>query len=176
MTAESTKPGSHVLRSYKIHEDDLKWISHTHCATHGASCGGSLVQKVTSGVFELEEKSARQFCELYFSNLDKDTKGILTAALQSLFFTEGFSWTDKYIDLSYGETNVDKPITGAFYYMHADGGGEKRKVYISLASITKKPSPGHYFLKDYFEGNQERIENALKYITYRDGLSRGLIE
>ncbi|RHZ61699.1 hypothetical protein Glove_346g109 [Diversispora epigaea] len=168
--------GKGTLVSFENFEDDLKWVTHTHCEEQGSSCGGSLSQEVTSGVFIIEKGNADLFSTYYFSYLDKGSRVILSSVLNSLFYTEGLAFTHKYIDLNYGKGNTDKPITGAFYFMNAKGSGEKRTVFISLARLSKKPVRGYYFLKDYYEGNEDRVENALKYMIYKDANSKGLIE
>lgn len=160
-------------------EEDLKLIIHTYCLKHGFSCGGSLSQKVTTGIFVLSENKVNNFCENHFGYLDKDPRNILTSSFKSLFNTEGHAWTHKYVDIRYGNLAVDKPNTGGFCFMYADEGSYddgKRTVFMGLAELTKYPASGHYFLKDYYQGNEDRVERALKYILYKDVKTKGLIE
>ncbi len=157
-------------------EEDLKWIVHTKCKTHGSSCGGSLSQKITSGIFTINEKKVEKFAENYFSYLDEEPREILKSSLISLFDTEGYSWTHKYIDISCEESDVNKSITGDFFFMYAEeGSGEKHKVFIGLAQLTKRPATNYYFLKDYYKGNEDRVKQALKHMLYKDVKSKGLI-
>lgn len=93
--------------AYKSMENDLQWMAHSRCATHGSS-----------GIFIISENNVDGFCKNYFSYLNDDTRKVLTAALKSLFYTEGFAWTRDYIDIDCGSSTVDKPITGEFYFMY----------------------------------------------------------
>lgn len=172
------KKAQDTIGSYKTMGKDLKWMVHTNCRTHGSSCGGSLSQQVSSGVFILAESRVDDFCKNYFSYLDDEPRKILTASLKSLFDTEGFAWSQKYINISCGDSAIDKPITGGFFFMYVDEGdaGGKRKVFIGLAQLTKRPASSHSFLKDYYEGKEDRVEHALKYMLYRDVKSKGLIK
>lgn len=167
-----------TLVSFKNMESDLKWVIHSQCAAHGTSCGGSISQSVTSGVFKLDKSNVNEFSNNYFNYLDKESRDILSSTLKSLICADGFAWTHKYIDMKVGESYVDQPITGAFYVIYCDDDPDsygKRRVFISLARLVKRPSPNHYFLKDYYEGRQDRIENALMYMTYKDVKSKGFI-
>ncbi|CAG8733828.1 uncharacterized protein OCT59_023997 [Rhizophagus irregularis] len=170
------KKAQDEISTFKNMEEDLNWITHTKCKAHGFSCGGSFSQEVASGVHVIQKDNAASFGENHFSYLDQKPKEILKSNLKSLFDTEGSAFTYKYIDIKCGEDNVDKPITGGFYFMYAsaDNGG-KRTVFIGLVQITKSPASGHYFLKDYYEGNDDRVEKALKYIMYKDVKSKNLL-
>ncbi|RHZ61698.1 hypothetical protein Glove_346g108 [Diversispora epigaea] len=75
---------------------------------------------------------------------------ILSSVLKSLFHTESLAFTHKYIDINYGKGNADKPITGALYFMNANGSSDEH----------------------YYEGNEDRVENALKYMIYKDVTSK----
>ncbi|CAG8776861.1 1808_t:CDS:1 [Racocetra persica] len=150
------------ISSYKNMEEYLKWITNTICEIHGPSCGGSLLHEVSSGIYIIDEKKVNNFCESHFSYFDKEPKEKITAELKSLFDTERSQSTYKYIDIKCGTGNVDNPITGGYFYFcssadNADNGG-KRTIFIGLAQLTKLPAPNHYFLKDYYEGNHDRVE------------------
>ncbi|RHZ61692.1 hypothetical protein Glove_346g107 [Diversispora epigaea] len=163
------KNGRDTLISFKSFEDDLKWV--THSETHG-----TLSQQVTTGVFIIEKENADTFSENYFSFIEnKESREILIETFKMLFYTEGHIFTHKYIDITYEKASTDKPITGGFYFMYAKGSSEKRNVFISLTRLSKKSAPGHYLLKDYYKGNEDRVENALKYMIYKDANSKGLL-
>lgn len=161
------------LLSYKNYESHLKWIIQNGCTRHGNLCSNALAQRVTSGLFLINEKNVDKFCEAYFGYLDDKPRIHLISELKKLFDTDSYDWRGKYIDISNG---TGKPITGGFYFIYVDASDEKRRVFISLAQITKQPALDHYSLKDYYEGSEERVENALKYITYKDVKSKGYLK
>ncbi|CAG8454773.1 98_t:CDS:2 [Diversispora eburnea] len=139
-----SEDGKYRLIRFGRFEDDLKWITHSHCATHGSSCGSHIEYLVTSSTFTMEQENVDKFCETYFNFIThQESRDVVTSSLKALFYTEEQLSTHKYIEITHGMSNVDKPIKGGFYFIDSKGGSGRKR-------------------------NEERVENALKYIVFRD--------
>ncbi|CAG8532043.1 8248_t:CDS:1 [Paraglomus occultum] len=161
-TAEMVSQRPLDISTIQNMENDVKWITHTNCAIHGPSCGGGFSRTVESSVYVIDIKNVNSFSEHFFDRFDGRAKRDLKSAFKGLFVSKSSTWKQQYIDIKFGESNVNQPITGGYYFMWvSDENGGTRTVIIAIAQITKSPAANHYFLKEYYAGNDYRLENAL---------------
>ncbi|CAB5309122.1 unnamed protein product [Rhizophagus irregularis] len=141
------------LVSFKDWKSDYDWIIHRKCATHGDSY---------------------KWREEYFNHIDdKDAKKTLDSKLKSVMNSKSGLTSKDYIDIATGK---NKAVTGAYYFFYSDVKNNERRVFIALVSLSKKPAPDHSLLKEYYEGNENRVLQALMYMLYQGTKSRKMIE
>ncbi|CAB4399823.1 unnamed protein product [Rhizophagus irregularis] len=135
------------LVSFKDWKSDYDWIIHRKCATHGDSCEGG--------------------------SLTTNAKKTLDSKLKSVMNSKSGLTSKDYIDIATGK---NKAVTGAYYFFYSDVKNNERRVFIALVSLSKKPAPDHSLLKEYYEGNENRVLQALMYMLYQGTKSRKMIE
>nr|CAG8433576.1 11330_t:CDS:2 [Entrophospora candida] len=166
------------LELYKNMEGDYRWLTDMRCATHGYSCpSGGITQNIESGVYVIDDNRAdiHGFIENIFGHLeDRKVRSLLEAKLKAIAYAEGAEWTKDELSTSF---EVGGSITGIHYALYSDKiqNQSKRRFFIAIVQNSISAGPGHYFISGYFNGQEERIKNALKYLLYKEAKNKLLI-
>ncbi|CAJ0646513.1 5113_t:CDS:2 [Entrophospora sp. SA101] len=182
MLCHSQEVLPHSLRTqlelYKNMEGDYRWLTDMRCAMHGYSYpSGGITQIIESGVNVIDDNKADiyGFIENIFGHLeDRKVRSLLEAKLKAISYTEGAKWTKDELSTSF---EVDGSIAGIHYALYSDKiqNQSKRQFFIAIVQISISAGPGHYFIAGYFNGQEECIKNALKYLLYKEAKNKLLI-
>jgi hypothetical protein len=141
-------------------KSDWNWFDNNSCQKHGRNCpGGSIEVRKVGAVNEII--FSKENINSYIDNQLSDFPLSIKTELKAAGTQRGMKFDDKYIK----EYTVGGTIARTKYFIawYVDNQNSTITIFNFMAKIEKYAASDHHFLPSYWDGNDDKIENALSY-------------
>ncbi|CAG8518279.1 1681_t:CDS:2 [Acaulospora morrowiae] len=160
-------PVDNVLSKYSKNRNDYVWLSNrVGCQTHGDSCPCALTRtksiETVLAILDNDETKVTKFVNYHFPNLNYELKNKLI----SLVFAKFVNGEKQYTHLDYSAGGfIEATLIQIIGHETQDG---RIEAAVGLITYKIQICHDHHFLEEYYQANEKRIIDALKYLFYED--------
>ncbi|CAF1080028.1 unnamed protein product [Rotaria sordida] len=141
-------------------KQDWNWFDNNSCKVHGKNCSsGSLEVRKIGTINEII--LSKDNIESYINNQLTDFPLSIKSELRTAGTLKGMKFDDKYVKEYTAGGNIAR--TKYFIAWYIDNVHNTITVFNFMAKIEKYTGSDHHFLAEYWDGNDDKIDNALSY-------------